>query len=1054
MMNSPRFSAQSALKGLKDFQKKTVEYVFDRLYGEDSTDRFLVADEVGLGKTLIAKGIIAKSLEILQDKVDRVDVIYICSNAAIAKQNVNRLNVVGSGTLPISTRLTYLPKQVRSLKKNKVNFVSLTPGTAFDHDRSRGGHADERVILYQILCDLPLGPDECRDRFRSGLLNMLQATAGKESWRSNAERLKKESMDTDLSQDFRKQVVEDKKFCDDLKDCCERFFNYRDHGLIPREDSELRYRLIGRLRKELASVCLKALEPDLVILDEFQRFKELLDSDDEASRLANALFDFPDVRVLLLSATPYKMYTHDHEMEEDDHYPEFIRTMKFLFNDEKDTEELTELLAGHRTAIHARASGVTGQAGNKKDLEKKLLGVMCRTERVSNTLNQNSMLIDKKQEATLTPSDLHHAAMADKIAMCVKAGEPIEYWKSTPYLINFLKHYELRKKLDAQLDVPSATLQQALTSANGQLLTKQKFGLYNEIDPANPRMRLLFEDTIDQGMWQLLWMPPSMPYVQPGGVYQGKDKMTKALVFSAWSAVPDAIASICSFEAERRMVAGYKQASHYDWKSSRLLDFKESNDRLSGMPVIAWMLPCLTLAKEIDPLEISLRRSGGPLPMEDMRKEVKDVCVELIKRLPAAGEGSRHDERWYWAAPILLDAESLLLEWCRSGFGWRTSITDHEPGTRFVDHIDHLVQTVEEEMQFGPMPEDLADVLCDLALAGPGVCALRALGRITDGLDVCDFEMLSGAARIAWGFRSLFNMPETMAMLRESGEDTYWRLSLKYGVDGNLQSVLDEYVHVLKESLGLQDHEPFQQVKQISECILSVLSLRTAQLRIDEFKAHGSGFTLDGFNTRCRFALRFGDIKDDNNQALVRADTVRDAFNSPFRPFVLASTSIGQEGLDFHTWCHAVVHWNLPSNPVDLEQREGRVHRYKGHAVRKNIAEKYGLKALATDHKGGDPWATLFQIAVEGRAKGQCDLVPYWIFEEGAARVERRVPLLPFSKEVGKLKRLIKELVLYRMVFGQPRQEDLLCSLSRIDDPEKAEVNDLMISLQPPEKNE
>jgi len=28
------------------------------------------------------------------------------------------------------------------------------------------------------------------------------------------------------------------------------------------------------------------------------------------------------------------------------------------------------------------------------------------------------------------------------------------------------------------------------------------------------------------------------------------------------------------------------------------------------------------------------------------------------------------------------------------------------------------------------------------------------------------------------------------------------------------------------------------------------------------------------------------------------------------------------EGLDFHHYCHAIVHWNLPSNPVDLEQRE------------------------------------------------------------------------------------------------------------------------------------
>ena len=79
-----------------------------------------VADEVGLGKTLVARGIIAKTLEHLQDEVERVDVIYICSNAAIATQNVNRLNVSDTDGFSIATRLTYLPRQVRSLRKNKV----------------------------------------------------------------------------------------------------------------------------------------------------------------------------------------------------------------------------------------------------------------------------------------------------------------------------------------------------------------------------------------------------------------------------------------------------------------------------------------------------------------------------------------------------------------------------------------------------------------------------------------------------------------------------------------------------------------------------------------------------------------------------------------------------------------------------------------------------------------------------------------------------------------------------------------------------------------------
>ena len=42
-----------------------------------------------------------------------------------------------------------------------------------------------------------------------------------------------------------------------------------------------------------------------------------------------------------------------------------------------------------------------------------------------------------------------------------------------------------------------------------------------------------------------------------------------------------------------------------------------------------------------------------------------------------------------------------------------------------------------------------------------------------------------------------------------------------------------------------------------------------------------------------------------------------------------------------------VYHWNLPGNPVDLEQREGRVHRFKGHAVRLNVAHNYGDELFA-----------------------------------------------------------------------------------------------------------
>ena len=93
---------------------------------------------------------------------------------------------------------------------------------------------------------------------------------------------------------------------------------------------------------------------------------------------------------------------------------------------------------------------------------------------------------------------------------------------------------------------------------------------------------------------------------------------------------------------------------------------------------------------------------------------------------------------------------------------------------------------------------------------------------------------------------------------------------------------------------------------------------------------------LDQWRIRTVFSLRLGHLRTENDKN-ISEDMVRAAFNSPFRPFLLTSTSTGQEGLDFYPWCHRLVHWNLPGNPPDLEQREGRVHWYKGHAVRRIV---------------------------------------------------------------------------------------------------------------------
>jgi hypothetical protein len=68
-------------------------------------------------------------------------------------------------------------------------------------------------------------------------------------------------------------------------------------------------------------------------------------------------------------------------------------------------------------------------------------------------------------------------------------------------------------------------------------------------------------------------------------------------------------------------------------------------------------------------------------------------------------------------------------------------------------------------------------------------------------------RQLAAAARIAMGFRTLYNQTQTITAVRSEGdpERHYWRRLLDYGVSGNLQTTLDEYGHVLRESLGLID---------------------------------------------------------------------------------------------------------------------------------------------------------------------------------------------------------------------------------------------------------
>ncbi len=385
------------------------------------------------------------------------------------------------------------------------------------------------------------------------------------------------------------------------------------------------------------------------------------------------------------------------------------------------------------------------------------------------------------------------------------------------------------------------------------------------------------------------------------------------------------------------------------------------------------------------------------------------------------------------------------------------NVGSHRHSARWADHVQAARELVSGELKLGAPPRDLEQVVARTALAAPGVVTLRALGRVCNTA-LPTLRDVAGAA--AWGFVSLFNLPEVTALVRSRGRarTPYWRKVLGYAAAGGLQSVLDEYAHLLKESLGLSDAAPMDVASGISQAIRRSLSLRTSTIGVQDVRVSGTKVVTNDRQLRTRFAMRLTDDPADGGGDVTRADHVRDAFNSPFWPFVIATTSVGQEGLDFHHYCHAVVHWNLPANPVDLEQREGRVDRYKNHAVRNNLVARHGNEIIGAAGRAScsvlrDPWSELFEVAHLARSPGTTDLSPYWVFPtEGGAAVERHVPALPLSRDREKLRDLRESLAVYRMVFGQTRQEDLVAYLRRhCSATDLSELTaDLAIDLSPP----
>ena len=345
--------------------------------------------------------------------------------------------------------------------------------------------------------------------------------------------------------------------------------------------------------------------------------------------------------------------------------------------------------------------------------------------------------------------------------------------------------------------------------------------------------------------------------------------------------------------------------------------------------------------------------------------------------------------------------------------------------------------------------QDALDLLTDMAIGAPGICVARALHKLlpqknTD--EACDM--------ITTALLRMFDSPEGIGAVAEKCQDreVYPRKVLNYCINGNIQAMLDEYCFVLaNENVSSTDDD--RTIGIIQDMFLGALSLRSAPYEVDTWEAL-CGDENKKMSMRTHYAVGFNKSTKDTTQAdskkpESRKESVRTAFNSPFRPFVLASTSVGQEGLDFHYYCHRLMHWNLPHNPTDMEQREGRINRYLCHAVRKSLV-RYFRNADASPFTS---WAHLLKMATEESLRLNPDyseLSPFWCFSgDQPVKIERIVPLYPYSRDEAAYERLLKLLSLYRLTLGQARQEEILNSILENNALADHITKDLFISLCP-----
>jgi hypothetical protein len=783
------------------------------------------------------------------------------------------------------------------------------------------------------------------------------------------------------------------------------------------------------LRQRLARFGLGRLRPDLVILDEFQRFFELLhartpdadgesddDADEDARGLLQMLLGTPDQggpAILLLSATPYRP-----PLNGADHYEQFFELLEFLHGTgSSDVQPIRELFRRYGTLLREASPGSRDVLTVRDDIQARLSRVIARTERAGLLTEVTRVEEPTRRAADLRPADVRIYRHLWDSASDEDRGAVTPYWSSIPYPLQMMdQRYALQRR---------ATPKQ-LSAADALALRGKQVRGYGRFEPPHPRMRALL-DEVRGSMLGLPWLPPTLPWwsLEGGFAEAARTGSSKVLLFSRFRAVPRAVASLLSYEAERRVYTE-TPGRNYDYHARRDQPPEEGREALPAVSfqwralehsLLTMFVPAPHLGELGDPLQLE----GFPSGTLRRSDALQAVDTRLRARLSTLGIQPRAGTRTGHAWKLLVMLERLHTStWPAFRRALETWANDTDN-----NNAEQIVRAWLREARDGALVRETTQTftdgdveeLAELALVGPGVVLHRAASRVFGASDPVVRSEL--CVRIALGaLRSYLDEPEFHLTLASRGRTPNHPEAVRKAMwQGNFEAVLDEYF-AIHAGLGTTAVDQSRERKAL-EALEQALGIRVSTVTVQ-------GLAGDGpLRLRCHAAMPFGlTIDKDEREGAARPDALRLAFNSPFRPFVLATTSIGQEGLDFHVYCDHLVHWDLPASPVDLEQRDGRIDRYGGLAIRKVLARPY-VERTSPIPMGDSPWRSLTASLPE-----TCEGMAPWWGVPGSV-IHRSVFLPPLAQQGGDLTRLLAGLSHYRLALGQSDPEQLLRALNR-----------------------